>query len=389
MAVNTLNALAGNVGRTGGVRFFEAVTFLSDVASSPSSERALADLAGEFRHGRRKLLHLYGSNPLFTVPPSVPVREMFEKADFIVSFSSFLDESTAMADLILPDHFFLEAWSDHVQDRGGTLASVGLGQPVVMPLYETRAIGDVFLDAAGRLSLTTSARLPEKSFYGLLQARWKAFFAERNTDASDWDGTWARHLRQGGSWEARSRPVTIAQQTSLPTYEPAIFQGDEQQFPFFFYPYPSMALGYGEGANMPWLQELPNTLTTAAWSTWVEINPKTAHANGVQQGELLRVTSPYGSLEAPAVYVAGIRPDMIAMPIGQGHTAYGRYAKGRGTNPLSILGPGFDADSGGLAAASTRVTIEPTGMRGRLVLLEQPGINGSNDLITIDQKESR
>ncbi|MEP6888703.1 MAG: molybdopterin dinucleotide binding domain-containing protein [Nitrospirales bacterium] len=121
------------------------------------------------------------------------------------------------------------------------------------------------------------------------------------------------------------------------------------------------------------------------WGTWIEINPQTARSYGVRQGELVQVTSPYGSCEAPLVLFPGIRPDVIAMPIGQGHRTYGRYAKDRGVNPLSLLAPAFDSESGALAMGSTRVRIQGTGRTGRLVLLEHGNKNGSDELITIDR----
>jgi anaerobic selenocysteine-containing dehydrogenase len=134
-----------------------------------------------------------------------------------------------------------------------------------------------------------------------------------------------------------------------------------------------MSLHYGEGANRPWLQELPDVLTTSVWGSWVEMNPRKAGEYGLRQGEIVRVVSPYGEVEAPVLYFPGNRPDLVSMPIGQGHTAYGRYANGRGANPLSILGRAIDPISGALAAGSTRVRIEKTGKFGRPVLIDQSG----------------
>ena len=141
----------------------------------------------------------------------------------------------------------------------------------------------------------------------------------------------------------------------------------------YFYPYPSLALGDGRGANRPWLQELPDTLTSGVWGSWIEINPKTAHAYRLQQGDIARVISPYGQLEVPVVYFPGMRPDLICIPMGQGHTAYGRYAQGRGVNPLSLLGPAMDPRSGCLAKGHTRVRLERARGAGNLVMLDQAG----------------
>jgi molybdopterin-containing oxidoreductase family iron-sulfur binding subunit len=97
------------------------------------------------------------------------------------------------------------------------------------------------------------------------------------------------------------------------------------------------------------------------------------------------VTSPHGFLDIPAVHFPGIRPDLIAVPIGQGHRTYGRYAADRGVNPLALLGALFDRDSGRLATAATRVRIEATGRTGSLTMIEQREMQPMRDLIGIDQ----
>jgi molybdopterin-containing oxidoreductase family iron-sulfur binding subunit len=97
------------------------------------------------------------------------------------------------------------------------------------------------------------------------------------------------------------------------------------------------------------------------WSSWVEINPKTGERLGIQQGDLVEVASQEGSLRAPAVLSPGIAPDLLSMPVGQGHENFGRFATGRGANPLSILAPLTEHQSGSLAWAATRVKLSRVG----------------------------
>ncbi|MEP6888702.1 MAG: molybdopterin-dependent oxidoreductase [Nitrospirales bacterium] len=180
MAINALNLLVGNIGREGGVRFFRPAQFPASSDTSRSvSEQTLSRLSEEFTQGRYSLLHLYRTNPLFAVPPSVPIQGMFDRAQFIVSFSSFLDESTAMADLILPDHSPLESWSDHVQTGVVAMPTIGLGQPVVTPLHDTQAIGDVLLEAMRRFLPTHPHDVPAKDFYERLRAQWETLLVDR------------------------------------------------------------------------------------------------------------------------------------------------------------------------------------------------------------------
>ena len=119
----------------------------------------------------------------------------------------------------------------------------------------------------------------------------------------------------------------------------------------------------GRGANLPWMQELPDPMTSVVYGSWVEMNPTTAHEIGLKDGDLVQISSTQGSVEAPVVLFPAIMPDVVAMPIGQGHDALGRYANNRGANPIQILAPIVDTATGGLATSATRVSIVATGRR--------------------------
>jgi molybdopterin-containing oxidoreductase family iron-sulfur binding subunit len=126
-------------------------------------------------------------------------------------------------------------------------------------------------------------------------------------------------------------------------------------------PYASQMLYDGSGAHLPWLQETPDPMTSGMWCSWVEINEKKAHELGIAQGDLIEVTSTQGSVRAPAFLNPGLAPDAIAMPVGQGHTNYTRYASNRGVNPIAILAPTTIAETGTLAWSATRVKIARVG----------------------------
>jgi anaerobic selenocysteine-containing dehydrogenase len=104
------------------------------------------------------------------------------------------------------------------------------------------------------------------------------------------------------------------------------------------------------------------------WSCWVEINPATAARLGIRDGDLVAVTSAHGSLEAPALVYPGIAPDLVAMPVGQGHETFTRYASGRGANPLGILSPSTESVTGAPAWAATRVRLTRLEGEGNLIL---------------------
>jgi anaerobic selenocysteine-containing dehydrogenase len=78
---------------------------------------------------------------------------------------------------------------------------------------------------------------------------------------------------------------------------------------------------------------------------------------------MVRVDSPHGTIDAPAYVHPGAIPGVVSMTIGDGHTNFGRYASGRGANPLSILAPVYEASTGALVLGGTRVKI--TRLSGR------------------------
>ncbi len=385
IAVNGLNALVEELGHESAARRFRHDGNRSAGSIPWLTERTVSELVDEQANtGTWPVLMLYGCNPLFAMPPSVPTEKLFERASFVVSFSSFLDESSEWADLLLPDRDALESWGDHVAET--TTETIGLSQPVVTALYDARQIGDTILDVSRRLN---HGHAQAQTFYDVLRERWKTFLADKpHEEAPDWfDKAWVAHLQQGGWWKGARKKRFPLRFSSSRRFEDPVFFGEEREYPFALYPYPSMTIGHGEGSNRPWLQELPDTLTTVVWGSWVEVNPMAAKDLGIQQGDMVRVISPFGSLEAPAVLFPGIRPDVVAMPLGQGHSSYGRYAKKRGVNPVGLLAPALDTVTGTLASGATRVRIEPTGVKGRLVTLERPTME-HNGLIAIERRSN-
>ncbi|MGD8736232.1 MAG: molybdopterin dinucleotide binding domain-containing protein, partial [Anaerolineae bacterium] len=147
-------------------------------------------------------------------------------------------------------------------------------------------------------------------------------------------------------------------------------RGREEEYPYHLYLYPSGLLSDGRGASQPWLQGSPDPMTTVSWQTWVELNTELAEELDLHDGDIVRVTSPEGEVEVPVCIYPAIRPDTVAIPLGQGHTDYGRYARDRGQNPLQLIGTQADATGSNLAWSTLRVKIEPTGEKVALALFE-------------------
>ena len=371
LAVNALNALLGSVGKPGGLFFSSTVTHESETAAVLRSDFGALIRQIQKMPDAVTVLFLYNANPVFATPPAAGFREAFEKIRFIASFGSFIDETSSLADLILPDHSPLESWLDDAPPSGSARAVASLGPPAMSPLHNTRAMPDVLLDIAQQLGGDLAKALPWKTYDEALKASFtEVYKTQASKDAKDADDFWQKVQEQGGWWSAEEKPLPIStgKSSGAPVKNTAPqFDGDPSQFPFHLLPYASQMWYDGSLANLPWMQEAPDPISSVMWGTWVEINTQTAASLGIVQGDLLEVASQHGTLQAPAFVTPGIAPDCVAMPIGQGHTNFTRYASNRGANPISILAPLTDSETGSLAWAATRVKISRVG-KGKMVL---------------------
>jgi molybdopterin-containing oxidoreductase family iron-sulfur binding subunit len=139
-------------------------------------------------------------------------------------------------------------------------------------------------------------------------------------------------------------------------------------------------MGDGSGANRPWLQETPDPMTTVTWNSWVEIHPKMADQLGLHDDDIVEIKSTNGdfAIEAIVYRYPAIRPDTVAIPFGQGHTAFGRYAEGRGCNPAEIWSSETN-QAGDLTISDMSVTIKATGKRRPLARQEsKEGVYGEH-----------
>jgi anaerobic selenocysteine-containing dehydrogenase len=148
-----------------------------------------------------------------------------------------------------------------------------------------------------------------------------------------------------------------------------MFEGSEQDYPYALVVFPHASLGEGRGAALPWLQAAPDPLTSVVWQTWVELNPRLANRLGLAEGDVVALESSQGRIEALVYVHPAAPPDVLGVPLGQGHR-FGRWAAGRGANPMQLIAPLADTGSGGLAYAATRVRLTPTGRRVGLPKLE-------------------
>jgi len=333
-----INRMLGNLGKPGGILPPGAFSSSALPPSVVENGRAAEALA------RARVVLINGANPVYTLPRSTGVIDGLARAELVVSFANFLDDSAAWSDFVLPDHHPVESEAA-VLPAVSAQPAISVALPFVKPLYDTRALETTLAGLARRIGVDYKAVTAKEMVQPLLPA----------------GATFEEAARQGGLWLESKSEMPIRLPAAPLEFDTASFSGDPVSYPLHFQPYLSLQFHDGRGSNLPWLQELPDPASSAIWGLPVELDPKTAAHLRVTNGDMVRVESPHGSIEAPAYVHPGAVPGVVSMAIGDGHAHYGRYSSGRGANPLSILAPSWEKSTGALVTGGTRVRLARAG----------------------------
>ncbi len=369
-AVQVLNMIAGVLGQPGGLLLAPKTSLPAVAQPVVSSFAEVQQLIARMEAGQVQVLLVHGANPAYDLPEQTGFVKALQNVPYVVSFNPIVDETAVWADLILPDRTYLESWGLEAVNPNFGRPVVSSQQPVVEPLFGNYSAADALLTIARGLPAAAEA-LPWQDEAAYLKEAIGGL-APGELDGTDPEVRWARFRQNGGWWsfsEAIDRPdIQIPAQPGA--LSPAQFNGAVQEYPLYLHIFMSDLLSDGRGASQPWLQGSPDVNTSISWQTWVELNPVTAQQLGLQQGDVVRVTSPFGELEAPVYLYPAVRPDTVAIPLGQGHTDYGRYARDRGNNVINLVGVDQGQIVENLPWAVQRVKIAPTGRRIALATFE-------------------
>jgi anaerobic selenocysteine-containing dehydrogenase len=401
VAIHALNALVGSIDVPGGILQPQRVPFTPwepALTETPPQQRlyggGLSERIVDGGPYLPRALLLYETNPLYEGVGTDLWRGAFQVIPFIVSFSSFMDESTLHADLVLPNHTFLERWVDGMPPGGPGRATVGVGQPVVGPLHNTRHTGDALLELARAMGGEMGQSFPWTNFESLLRFRMQGLFEGGGSISADsFDEFWRKLLARGvwfgsryafGEWEAAlatpsgrfqfrlddlaeaiSRVGLTADETAgdlgearLPRYEPPSYAGEVGEYPLHLVPYRVISDAGCRAPNAPLLWEMYGLHIKEMWQSWAELHPETAEHLGIQDGDEVWVESPQGRIRLKARIYEGAMLDAVNIPLGGGHTAGGRWASQvGGGNVAELIVPQADPYAGSIAWGGTRVKV--------------------------------
>jgi len=224
-----------------------------------------------------------------------------------------------------------------------------------------------------------TALLEQRGWWTGAERPFDAFWAELQEKGGWWDpiyyfGQWDRIFKtrsgrfefysltlkaalEAHGGESKGGGIEAPDQACLPHFEPPRFVGDSDRFPFHVNVTRPIPLAGGRNSDQPFLQEILDPQLRVRWNSWVEINPQAAEQLGIADGEEVWLESPVGKIRLQARFNPGAMPHVINVPANLGHTAYGRFAKGIGVNPMHIVADEYDRLGGFTALGATRVRV--------------------------------
>jgi anaerobic selenocysteine-containing dehydrogenase len=440
MSIQALNALVGNINKAGGVLLHEPLPFgqLPDVekdgVASEGLKKDRLDHAGKKYPFTRSLINnfaeaivnspsspvdllfLFAANPAYHLPHTGPFSDAMQKVPFIVSFSPFKDETALMADLVLPDHTYLEKKEDVIWPSGLQYPLCSISRPVVKPVYNTRQTGDVIIRMAQTIGGTVAASFPWKNFEEPLKARIKGLFEAGGgttlykeelppwkrikdrvpveADFRSFDEMWQKMTTNGlwyrpshefrreglfktpsGKFEFYSAGLergiaALAQgpnprlgiaaegdEACLPHFEKPKTGAGKDKYPLLLMPYELINLSSGWAPSPPYLQKTLFDNQLRKSDSFADMNPETAALYGLKQGDSILLESHRGRLRARVNITEGAMPGVLFLALGLGHKAQGKSLREKGANPGEIIEARKDPIGGQAVWWETRVRV--------------------------------
>ena len=284
----------------------------------------LKALADDMAAGKVETLLILGPNPAYDGPGDVDFAGALAKVATSVHLSSHYDETGEKCTWHVPMAHELESWGD-ARSADGTWS---IRQPLIAPLYGGRTVVEVLGMIAGE---------PAKA-HDLVQRT----FRESATMPSSFNTVWASALKAGVVKQSATALASVRANVAdvaaaLGKAKPAA-AATAQNLEVTFLPCAKMHAG--ASANNPWLLELPDPLTKIVWDNCALVSIETAKALGVASGDLVTVSAGGKSVDVAAWVMPGQPDHTIALTLGWGRRAVGRFGNGRGFDVAPLRSAG-------------------------------------------------
>ncbi|MFO7884691.1 MAG: molybdopterin-dependent oxidoreductase [Desulfobacteraceae bacterium] len=305
-----------------------------------------------------KALIAYRHDPLMSIADTETTRKALDKLDLLVTIDINYSDIAWYSDVILPESTYLER-TDCIQQVNGLKPQMFLRKKAMEPRYNTLE-GPVILKKIGE-KLGIGSYFPYETVDDLV--KWqlegtgftmedfeKKGFVSYTADPIFWDRDNIPFKTPSGKIEFKSSLLEDAGYESFPAYDP-IPEPENDKF----------RLVVGRSAihthistqNVPYLNEIENE--NVLW-----INSARAKALGIENNELVEVSSPCGTGQIKAYVTDMIHPEAVFMLHGYGHTAgLAKRSFSRGLSDAAIQENKYDKIGGSPAFHETFVSIKP------------------------------
>lgn len=401
-AIRCLNALVGSIDVPGGILYQEQPEFraMSKVSLDEMAKMGLEQPPIDFRgtdrfpaaqvvtnqipksltEGKPYCIEMaigFNSNFNMIAPSPKYWEEALKKIPFYVHVTPFISEMAQFADLLLPSTTYLEEWGYDYSSSGAGFAEVRIKQPVIKPIGESKSVGEILFLLAERVPggvakafreignsveefvrLQTSSLLPWEEF--LKRGVWKGPDYQYRKYPRLFNTPSKKFEFQSGNLQALKTKKGRSLKEGIPDFphQPKWkWLGEEREYPLILFPYQPLLTFENGSQNYPWAQEIFLPMQGIGWASPAEVHTETARSLNLRERDKVWIESPFGKIQTYVKVSENVPPGMVCIPLGQGHTSYGRWQKGIGCNPNDLIGVDFDELSGQSAFFNTRVKI--------------------------------
>ena len=392
VVVNAINELIGANGMT--------INWATTSNYRKGIDADMAKLVADMNNGSVAALLIHDCNPVYNYTDNKKFAEGLSKLPLSVSFNASMDETTELCKYIIPSHHWLESWGDAEPKTG----YVSLIQPVISPLFKTRAFQTSLIKWTGGATaapVVASNDTTKKVIITMPAGNSSADEYETYT-RNYWTGKlgsadmWNKALQDGviePAAEVAPAPATFSNaKLAEAAAKIATVKGGATEV----FLYEKVSIGNGTQANNPWLQELPDPVSKVTWDNYAMIGPEMAksllnidvfdnqkQADGYEvhpEKPVIKITVNGRSVSLPALILPGLNASTIAIALGYGRQSakkeqsmerLGRSATGAGQNAYPLVG--FDGTS---VLYNSTATVEKT---AETYPLAQTQVHGSSE----------
>ncbi|WP_147821863.1 menaquinone reductase molybdopterin-binding-like subunit QrcB [Salidesulfovibrio onnuriiensis] len=285
------------------------------------AERMEKDLLAWIKKGSSPSVALvYEANPVYVLPEEL-------KADFLVSFSSVWDETSAKADLVLPAAFTYERFDDLQSPYGVAKPVYTAGVPVSKKFLNVAAPADFILGLAAKMDID----LGFETFGEVIAAKAEAVGADYDEEVGGlFEG-------EAGSADAATLGASVLARSATPVRGTGSVS---------LAPYSQLVIGSQNVATTPNAPCVIGNSQLVGNTMVAMMSGMTAQKLGVAEGDKVKLSGGNGEAVALVKLNEGVLPGVVAAPLGFGHTAGDEFSKGKGDNVYKILTVRSEAATG-------------------------------------------